>query len=173
MNACITARNFCFYSFSASVSFDFETRIMSTCMSTSRSNYFYMSIWKKHADHSTRIHPNLNGLGMRGNTFIHIIGCVYYNHGYNALPTYDTVMYVILVLRVVTRSVLLLNTLVSYYYKLFGSLNPPWFSVIREKTIIWSHPLSMYWTPDVRSHCVRKTSHASVHLMSCSIIESE
>ena len=26
---------------------------MSTCMSTSRSNYFDMSIWKKHADHST------------------------------------------------------------------------------------------------------------------------
>ena len=33
--------------------FDFETRIMSTCMSTSRSNYFDMSIWKNHADHST------------------------------------------------------------------------------------------------------------------------
>ena len=46
-------RNFCFYSSSASVSFDFETRIMSTCMSTSRSNYFDMSIWKKHADHTT------------------------------------------------------------------------------------------------------------------------
>ena len=46
-------RNFCFYIFLASVSFDFETRIMSTCMSTSRSNYFDMSIWKKHADHST------------------------------------------------------------------------------------------------------------------------
>ena len=42
-----------FYSFLASVSFDFETRIMSTCMSTSRSNYTDMSIWKKHADHST------------------------------------------------------------------------------------------------------------------------
>ena len=40
-------RNFCFYSFSATVSFDFETRIMSTCMSTSRSNYTDMSIWKK------------------------------------------------------------------------------------------------------------------------------
>ena len=47
------SRNLCFYSFSASVSFDFETRIMSTCMSTSRSNYTDMSIWKKHADHST------------------------------------------------------------------------------------------------------------------------
>ena len=47
------SRNFCFYSFSASVSFDFETRIMSTCMSTSRSNYTDMSIWKKHADHNT------------------------------------------------------------------------------------------------------------------------
>ena len=55
MNACITRETFCFYSFSASVSFDFETRIMSTCMSTSRSNYFDMSIWKKHADHSTTI----------------------------------------------------------------------------------------------------------------------
>ena len=39
---------------SVSVSFEFETRIMSTCMSTLRSNYFDMSIWKKHADHSTR-----------------------------------------------------------------------------------------------------------------------
>ena len=29
------------------------------------------------------IHSNLNGLGLRGNTLIHIIGCVYYNHGYN------------------------------------------------------------------------------------------
>ena len=46
-------RNLCFKSFSASVSFEFETRIMSTCMSTSRSNYFDMSVWKKHADHST------------------------------------------------------------------------------------------------------------------------
>ena len=47
-------RNFCFkLQFSASVSFDFETRIMSTCMSTSRPNYFDMSIWKRHADHST------------------------------------------------------------------------------------------------------------------------
>ena len=55
MYACNNPRNFCFYSFSASVSFDFETRIMSTCMSTSRSNYTDMSIWKKHADHSTRI----------------------------------------------------------------------------------------------------------------------
>ena len=53
MNACITRETFVFYSFSASVSFDFETRIMSTCMSTSRSNHFDMSIWKKHADHST------------------------------------------------------------------------------------------------------------------------
>ena len=53
-NECVyNPRNFCFYSFSASVSFDFETRIMLTCMSTSRSNYFNMSIWKKHADHST------------------------------------------------------------------------------------------------------------------------
>ena len=57
MNACITRQNFCFYSFSASVSFNFETRIMSTCMSTSRSNYFDMSIWKKHADHTTSTHP--------------------------------------------------------------------------------------------------------------------
>ena len=32
---------------------DSETRIMLTCMSTSRSNYFDMSIWKKHADHNT------------------------------------------------------------------------------------------------------------------------
>ena len=46
MYACITPRNFCFCSFSASVSFDFETRIMSICMSTSRSNYIDMSIWK-------------------------------------------------------------------------------------------------------------------------------
>ena len=46
----------CFYSFLASVSFDFETQIMSTCMSTSRSNYTDMSIWKKHADHSTSCH---------------------------------------------------------------------------------------------------------------------
>ena len=53
MYACINPRNFCFYSFSASVSFDFETQIMSTCMSTSRSNYTDMSIWKKHADHTT------------------------------------------------------------------------------------------------------------------------
>ena len=52
-------RNLCFYSFSASVSFDFETRIMSTCMSTSRSNYTDMSIWKKHADHSTSFYPCL------------------------------------------------------------------------------------------------------------------
>ena len=58
MYACIT-RELCFYSFSASVSFDFETRIMSTCMSTSRSNYTDMSIWKKHADHST-INNNTN-----------------------------------------------------------------------------------------------------------------
>ena len=29
---------------------------MSTCMSTSRSNYTDMSIWKKHADHSTNVH---------------------------------------------------------------------------------------------------------------------
>ena len=36
-----------------SVSFDFETRIMSIIMSTSKSNYPDMSIWKKHADHST------------------------------------------------------------------------------------------------------------------------
>ena len=43
----------CFYSFLASVSFDIETQIMSTCMSTSRSNYTDMLIWKKHADHST------------------------------------------------------------------------------------------------------------------------
>ena len=43
-----------FYSFSARVSFDFETQIMSTSMSTSRSNYTDMSIWKKHADHSTK-----------------------------------------------------------------------------------------------------------------------
>ena len=49
-------RKFCFYSFSASVSFDVETRIMSTCMSTSRSNYFDMSIWKKHANHSTSVY---------------------------------------------------------------------------------------------------------------------
>ena len=47
-------RNFCFYSFLASVSFDFETRSMSTCMSTSRSNYIDMSTWKNHADHSTK-----------------------------------------------------------------------------------------------------------------------
>ena len=40
----------------ASASFEFETRIMLTCMSTSRSNYFDMSIWKKHADHSTTTH---------------------------------------------------------------------------------------------------------------------
>ena len=46
-------RNFCYYSFSASVSFDFETRIKSTCTSTSRFNYFDMSIWKKYANHST------------------------------------------------------------------------------------------------------------------------
>ena len=53
MYACIIRETFVFYNFSASVSFDFETRIMSTCMSTSRSNYTDMSIWKKHADHST------------------------------------------------------------------------------------------------------------------------
>ena len=46
-------RNFCFYSFSGSVSFNFETRIMSTSMSTSRSHYTDMSLWKRHADHST------------------------------------------------------------------------------------------------------------------------
>ena len=56
MNACITRETFVFYSFSASVSFDFETPIMSTCMSTSRSNYFDMSIWKKHADHTTTLY---------------------------------------------------------------------------------------------------------------------
>ena len=45
MNACVTRETFVLnYSFFASVSFDFETRIMSTCMSTSRSNYFDMSI---------------------------------------------------------------------------------------------------------------------------------
>ena len=53
MYAYITRGKKCFYSFLASVSFDLETRIMSTCMSTSRSNYTDMSIWKKHADHST------------------------------------------------------------------------------------------------------------------------
>ena len=39
------------------------------------------------------IHPNLNGLGLRGDTFIHIIGCVYHNHGYNVyLLIYNTTM---------------------------------------------------------------------------------
>ena len=53
-NVCVyNPRNFCFYSFSVSVSFNFETQIMSTCMSTSRSKYMDMSTWKKHADHST------------------------------------------------------------------------------------------------------------------------
>ena len=37
--------------------------------------------------------------------------------------------YVILVSRLGTQFKLLLNTLVSYYRKLFGSLNPPRFSV--------------------------------------------
>ena len=65
MNACITRETFVLnYSFSASVSFDFETRIMSTCMSTSRSNYFDRSIWKKHADHSTTC-ENLSWLSWR------------------------------------------------------------------------------------------------------------
>ena len=53
MYACITRGEKNVVSFSASVSFNFETRIMLTCMSTSRSNYIDMSIWKKHADHST------------------------------------------------------------------------------------------------------------------------
>ena len=52
MYACIIRETFVFTVFGG-VSFDFETRIMSTCMSTSRSNYTDMSIWKKHADHST------------------------------------------------------------------------------------------------------------------------
>ena len=39
MYACIIRETFVFTVFRASVSFDFETRIMSTCMSTSRSNY--------------------------------------------------------------------------------------------------------------------------------------
>ena len=34
---------------------------MSTCLSTSRSNYFDMSIWKKHADHSTNNSSTLQG----------------------------------------------------------------------------------------------------------------
>ena len=47
INVCLyNPRNFYFYSFSASVSFDFENRIMLTCMSTSRSNYIDISIWK-------------------------------------------------------------------------------------------------------------------------------
>ena len=53
MYACITRETFAFHSFSVSVSFNFETQIMSTCMSTSRSKYIDMSTWKKHADHST------------------------------------------------------------------------------------------------------------------------
>ena len=51
--ACISRETFVFTVFLASVSFDFETQIMSTCMSTSRSNYIDMSTWKNHADHST------------------------------------------------------------------------------------------------------------------------
>ena len=69
-------RNFCFYSFSASVSFDFETWIMSTCMSTSRSNYIDMSIWKKHADHSTRQLTNHGGLITVCYFWAHISQCV-------------------------------------------------------------------------------------------------
>ena len=53
MYACIIQETFVFTVFRRVVSFDFETWIMSTCMSTSRSNYTDMSIWKKHADHST------------------------------------------------------------------------------------------------------------------------
>ena len=53
MYACITRETFVFTVFRRVFPFDFETRIMSTCMSTSRSNYTDMSIWKKHADHST------------------------------------------------------------------------------------------------------------------------
>ena len=51
------------------------------------------------------------------------------------LIAYIQCRYVLLVLRLVTRSVLLLNTLISYYQKLFGSLNPPRFSIIRKRII--------------------------------------
>ena len=57
---CITRETLVFTFFLASVSFDFEPRIMSTCMSTSRSNYIDMSIWKKHADHSTSWYGSKN-----------------------------------------------------------------------------------------------------------------
>ena len=56
MYACITRETFV-YSFSASVSFDYETRLMSTCMLTLRSNYTDMSIWKKHANNNTNHAP--------------------------------------------------------------------------------------------------------------------
>ena len=42
---------------------------------------------------------------------------------------YTQYRHVILVSRLVTRSKLLLNTLVSYYRKQFGNLNPPRFSI--------------------------------------------
>ena len=56
MYACITRGKKCFF---GECFVWFETRIMSTCMSTSRSNYTDMSIWKKHADHSTSGYSNL------------------------------------------------------------------------------------------------------------------
>ena len=65
--------NFSFYSFLASVSFDFETRIMLTCMSTSRSNYIDMSIWKKYADHCTALNNTALDLGH----FTSVCNCIW------------------------------------------------------------------------------------------------
>ena len=55
---------------------------MSTCMSTSRSNYFDMSIWKKHADHSTNI--NIQVLGNIARVLKFITSMIFmYNYYYS------------------------------------------------------------------------------------------
>ena len=73
--------------------------------------------------------------------------------------------YAILVLRLVKQSVLMLNTLVSHYQKLFSALILLDFllmKTIHEKTIIWNCAMS---EPRGKNITIRITTHYVIELL--------